>query len=168
MVKLEICKKVTRIIGIDPGIADTGFSIIELDKKNNLSVLEFGTIKTYPSDDFEDRIMQLGNDLQEIINEYKPDFSGVEDIFFSKNTKTAMKVAQARGTIIFVLKKNLITIKSFTPPEIKKMIVGYGNCDKNQIRTILKMEYEIDIAQDDAADALAIAICTSNYFKKLL
>lgn len=152
------------ILGIDPGIADTGYGVIEVSK-GNLKCLEFGSIKTSAKDSFSFRLEILEKELQRVIDKYKPELSSVEKIFFNTNVKTAITVSQARGVILLTLEKNNIKLIEFTPLQIKQSVCSFGRADKNQVKRMVKLILNIknDIKSDDSADALAAAICASNY-----
>lgn len=150
------------ILGIDPGIADTGYGVLEIDK-NNLKCLEFGSIKTSPQETFSCRLLKLEQELQKIIDKYKPELASVEKLFFNSNVKTAMTVSQARGIVLFVIERNGLKLLEFTPPQIKQSVCSFGRADKNQVKKMVKLILNIkeQIKSDDAADALAAAICAS-------
>lgn len=150
------------ILGIDPGIADTGYGVIEVDK-GNLKCLEFASIKTFPKDSFSNRLKILEQELQKVIDKYKPELASVEKIFFNTNVKTAIAVSQARGVILLTLSKNNIKLIEFTPLQIKQSVCSFGRADKNQVKRMVKLILNIkdQIKSDDSADALAAAICAS-------
>lgn len=154
----------TIILGIDPGIADTGYGVIEVEK-NNLKCLEYGSIKTSAQDDPSLRLLKLEQGLQEIIDKYQPDIASVEKLFFNSNVKTAMTVSQARGIALLTLEKNGIKLFEFTPLQIKKSVCNFGRADKAQVIKMVKLILNIknQIKSDDSADALAAAICASAY-----
>ncbi len=151
------------ILGLDPGIADTGYGLVSMED-NVLKCLEFGSIKTSSKDDFLDRLEILDNSLQEIIDKYKPNLVCVEKLFFNTNAKTALIVGQARGVVLLKIKKNKINLVELTPLQIKQGISGFGRADKNQVKTMVKLILNLKSMpkSDDAADALAAAICASS------
>lgn len=151
------------ILGLDPGIADTGFGVISVDE-NKLNCLDFGSIKTSSKDDFLDRLEKLDNDLQKIINKYNPELVCIEKLFFNTNAKTALIVGHARGVILLNIKKNNIKLIELTPLQIKQGISNFGRADKNQIKKMVKIILNLKEMpkSDDSADALAAAICVSN------
>lgn len=155
------------ILGLDPGLADTGFGVINTDGYNS-SCLDFGSIKTSPQDHFVKRLEAIDSSLQEVINKYKPDIASVEKIFFNTNAKTALLVGQARGVILINLVKNNIPIFEFTPLQLKQTLTNYGRADKEQIKKMIKLFLNLkDLPKsDDAADALGLAICAVNCLKK--
>jgi len=156
------------ILGIDPGIADTGYGVI-CDDGGKISCLTYGSIKTSSKDDLVTRLCQLHVELDKIIKKYKPDVASVEELFFSKNVKTALVVGHARGVILLTLKQNNLKLIEFKPSQVKQAVTCYGAAKKDQVQkmvqTLLKLK-EIP-KPDDAADALAMAICALNY-KSLL
>jgi len=151
------------ILGLDPGIADTGYGLIAVNG-NNLKCLEFGSIKTSSKDDFLCRLEKLDTCLQKIINKYKPDLVSVEKLFFNTNAKTAFVVGQARGVLLLNIKKNNLKLIEFTPLQIKQSVTNFGRAEKKQVQTMVKLILNLkEVPQpDDAADALATAICASN------
>lgn len=152
-----------RILGIDPGTAIVGYSIVDY-KENKIKLIKYGCIFTDKHLSMEDRLFQIFNDLEKIIKEYQPELMAIEELFFFKNNKTIITVGQARGVIILVGRKNNLKIDSYTPLQIKMGITGYGRADKKQIQLmvqkILKLK-EIP-TPDDAADAIAVAITHIN------
>ena len=158
------------ILGIDPGTATTGYGLIE-EKGGNISLIDFGVILTKPDTTLEQRLEILYDQLGDIIDEYNPDEIAVEELFFTNNAKTAMAVGQARGVILLAIQKAGIPMSEYTPNQIKNGICGYGAADKKQVQKMVKMLLKLtEVPQpDDAADALAIAIChsSSRKFNKL-
>lgn len=152
------------ILGIDPGIADTGYGLIEKDKKGNLSCLDYGTIKTSSRIEVAERLEIINDELTDIIKKYRPSLMAVEQLFFCKNVKTALVVGQARGVILLTARQNKIRLVEFTPLEVKQAVSSYGQADKVQVQRMVKLILNLkEIPKpDDAADALAIAICAAN------
>lgn len=147
------------ILGLDPGIARTGYGVI-----NTATVSTFvtcGCITTPPEFSLEDRLLQLGEGVARLIATAKPDIAIVEKIFFGTNAKTAMLTAQARGVILYVLRARHIPVESLTPLQIKSRLTGYGAASKEQIQAVVQQQLHLTaIPQpDDAADALAAALC---------
>ena len=151
------------ILGIDPGYGITGYGAIKVEG-SRLNCLDYGVITTSSRDSFPERLKLLNQDLRKIIKKFKPDLIAVEELFFYKNVKTAIKVGQARGVILLtaVLEKKLII--EFTPLQVKQAITCYGRAGKGQVQQMVKVILNLkDIPKpDDAADALAIAICGAN------
>ncbi len=148
------------IIGIDPGYAITGYGIIEY-KGNKLKVLDFGVISTPAGTPFEKRLLKISEDLDELIKCYNPNSMAIEELFFSRNTTTAMGTAQARGVAILTGAKAGMKVYEYTPLQVKMAVSGYGRADKNQIQQMVKILLNLkEIAKpDDASDGLAVAIC---------
>ena len=151
------------ILGVDPGTAITGYGIIKKER-DKLTQLDFGCIKTSPGHETPKRLQLLHEGLETIIQKYKPETAAVEKLFFTTNVKTAISVAQARGVILETLASAGIEIYEYTPLQVKQAVTTYGKADKMQVQkmvmTLLHLE-EIP-RPDDAADALAIAICCAH------
>lgn len=160
------------IVGIDPGTASTGYGVIRKIKsqkskiKNNLKCLGYGVIKTEPSLPFEQRLRKLNLELSKLLNRYKPGVLAVENIYFFKNLKTAIPVSEAKGVILLAAAKKKIKVWQIAPLEVKMGICGYGRADKTQVQRMVKEILTLKEVPkpDDAADALAIAVCCA--FKK--
>ncbi|MDD4332672.1 MAG: crossover junction endodeoxyribonuclease RuvC [Patescibacteria group bacterium] len=152
------------ILGIDPGIADTGWGVIEKNKQGGLSCLAYGSIKTKAKTELADRLEIINLELAKIIKEYKPQLIAVEELFFCNNVKTALVVGQARGVVILTAKQNKVRSVEFTPLQVKQAVSAYGKAGKLQVQKMVKLLLNLkEIPKpDDAADALAIAICASN------
>ncbi|MDD2565450.1 MAG: crossover junction endodeoxyribonuclease RuvC [Candidatus Gracilibacteria bacterium] len=150
------------IIGIDPGTTTVGFAIMALEK-NYREVLNYGIIETKPKEKLELKLVDIVNDLEEIIEKYKPTIAGVEKLFFTNNQKTGIDVAHARGAILQTLAKKGIHIYEFTPLQVKKGICGNGSANKLQVQKALKLILKMNELPkpDDAADAIAIAYIAS-------
>ena len=154
------------ILGIDPGTATTGFGIIE-SQKNKLKVLGFGCIETDKNLDMPERLNLIAKELKNIIKKYKPQIMAVEELFFFKNSKTVITVGQARGVILFVGKDQGLKICEYTPLQVKQAVVGYGRAEKRQVQQMVKSILGLDEVPkpDDAADALAVAVCCESSVK---
>jgi crossover junction endodeoxyribonuclease RuvC len=153
-----------RILGVDPGTATTGYGLIDEDQQGQFDVIGYGVIKTQAGLPDEQRLMTIHQQLKDIILLHHPDCAGVEKLFFQNNAKTAIVVGQARGVILLTLAQAGLKIDEFTPMEVKQAVTGYGNADKKQIQQMVQMILHLDAipTPDDAADALAIAICVAN------
>lgn len=151
------------ILGIDPGLAIVGYGIIQF-VGNRYKVLDYGAITTDANIDFPDRLKIIYDELNLLIDKYKPEDLAVEELFFNKNVKTALKVGQARGVEILCAKNKGLNIYEYTPLQIKQAIVGYGRAEKRQIQEMVKVLLNLDEIPkpDDVADALAVAICHSS------
>lgn len=148
-----------RVLGIDPGLATTGYAVLELSDGARARVLEAGVIRTAPDSPLPQRLYTLYEDTRRLLKEYKPDALAIEELFFAQNRTTAMAVAHARGVVLLAAHK--LTTKSYTPLQIKRRIVGYGRAKKPQIQKMMKQLLHLqEIPKpDDAADALAVALC---------
>ncbi len=151
------------ILGIDPGLADTGFGVIK-NQAGRLNCLDYGSIKNSSKLTMIDRLEIIHLELNKLIKKYRPDILAVEQIFFCKNVKTALLVGQARGVILFTAKQNKLPALEYTPLQIKQAVSGYGQATKEQVQKMVKLLLNLKELPkpDDAADALAIAICAAN------
>ena len=149
------------VIGIDPGTAITGFGIISEGESGGLNPIEYGVFRTEAGLAPEKRLVSIYQQITDIIKRYKIASAAVEKLFFQRNTTTAMTVGQARGVVLLALEQNGIPISEYNPVEIKQAITGYGRAGKRQIQEMVKVLLELDEIPkpDDAADALAVAIC---------
>ena len=146
------------VLGIDPGYAIIGWSVIDKTKKE-IKVLDYGVIKTSKKLEFPDRLEKIFEELNKIIKKHKPTIAGIEQLYFAKNTTTAIHVGHARGVIILALQKNNIKIQEFTPLQIKQATASYGRAEKKQIQKMMQLILKLpELPEpDDAADALAVA-----------
>jgi len=151
------------ILGIDPGIADTGWGIIEKHGQK-ITMVDCGSIKTPAKTEFIKRLKTLHQELHDIIKKYKPDAVSVEELFFCKNVKTALVVGQARGVVLMTIAQNNLPIFEYTPLQVKQALTSYGKADKKQVGQMVKVMLNLKTIPkpDDAADALAIAITCCN------
>lgn len=159
-----------RILGIDPGIAIVGYSILE-SENSKIRCLEYGCITTSSKDSLPDRLSYIKKNLDDIIDEFKPSECAFEELFFNKNIKTAITVAQARGVEILSCRDKGLLVYEYTPIQVKLAITGYGRAEKIQVQETVKSLLNLkEIPKpDDSADALAIGLCHifSNKFKEL-
>jgi len=149
------------VIGIDPGVASTGYGLVNQLSNGQLELVDFGLISTAAGQPLPVRLLDLYSDLLKVLKKYKPDSAAVEKLFFQRNVSTALMVGQARGVAMLTLAMANVWVEEYTPSEVKLAVSGYGNAGKQQmqvmVKTLLKME---SIPKpDDAADAIAIAIC---------
>jgi len=152
------------IIGIDPGYAITGYGVVEYIS-NRFRTLDYGVISTKAGTPFEIRLLTIYQELEALITRYNPDVMAVEELFFARNTTTAIGTAQARGVIILAGAKSGIPVYEYTPMQVKLAVTGYGRADKNQVLQMIKVLLKLDKDRkiiDDASDALAIAICQAH------
>ena len=152
-----------RILGIDPGTGILGFGVVDVDGRGNLKLIDGGVIRTPVKQPDSDRLLTIYDELHEIITAHKPDTMSVEKLFFSQNVTTAMSVSQARGVVLLCGKQHGLELFEYTPQQIKQALTGYGKADKKQIQEMVRMVLKLDVVPkpDDAADALAAAICHS-------
>ena len=153
------------ILGIDPGTAITGYGALELTG-NRYKLLEYGVIKSEKTKEPAARLYTVFTGINRLIEQFIPDHMAVEELFFNKNTKTALAVGQARGVIILAAHLKGVSVFEYTPLQVKQAVVGYGRAEKKQVQYMVKAILNIpEIPKpDDAADALAIAICHGNSF----
>ena len=151
------------ILGIDPGLAIVGYSLLE-KRANRYTVGDYGVITTSAECSDTERLQLIYAWLLDFIREYKPDVMAVEELYFSKNVKTAIKVGQARGVILLTGAQANLPIAEYTPLQVKQAVVGYGRAEKRQVQQMVKALLKLDQipTPDDAADALAVAICHGN------
>jgi crossover junction endodeoxyribonuclease RuvC len=156
------------IIGIDPGIATTGFGIIDKSQTSNSSpkAIDYGCIETDPKFSSGERLQLINKELNKLLKKYEPKVMAVENLYFFKNLKTVMPVSQAKGVILFTAAKKKIPIYEFTPLQVKMAITGYGKAEKKQVQEMIKVLLDLKNKKfigkklkDDAADALGIALC---------
>ncbi len=153
------------ILGIDPGLAIAGYSLVE-KKGNKFFVVDYGVVRTSAGEDNVKRLKKLYDELIGLIDEYQPDQMAVEELFFNKNVKTAILVGQARGVILLAGAQSGLKVAEYTPLQIKQAVVGYGRAGKNQVQEMVKalLNLEQIPRPDDAADALAVSICHGNSY----
>lgn len=151
-----------KILGIDPGMAIVGYGLIKYENEK-YELLTSGSIQTSKNLGDSKRLLEIYNDLSTIIEKYNPDCASVEELFFFKNQKTVIPVAEARGVILTVLEKFSIPTYSYTPMEVKQVLTGYGRAEKKEVEQMVKLTLETDKLPklDDTVDAIAIAICHS-------
>ena len=149
-----------RILGIDPGFAITGYSVIDYIG-NKFKLITAGAIETKAGLSFPYRLSKIFDDLTVIIEEYKPDAMSVEELFFNNNIKTGINVAQARGVIVLVGHMHQIPTFEYTPLQVKQAVVGYGRAEKKQVQKMVQSILKVDKIPklDDITDSMAIAIC---------
>jgi crossover junction endodeoxyribonuclease RuvC len=148
------------VIGIDPGIATTGYGIVKEDEDGGLLILDYGIISTDSQKTTPERLLDLFRELLDLISLHRPNYGAVEKLFFQKNVRTAITVGQALGVIQLALANSGVPITEYTPLEVKQAVAGYGGADKHQVQQMVRALLNLrDIPRpDDAADALAIAI----------
>jgi crossover junction endodeoxyribonuclease RuvC len=149
-----------RVLGIDPGTATTGYGVVE-EVNGDLKPLVFGVIRTPADQPLPVRLQLIYQALKELAAEWVPTAAAVEELFFSRNVRTAMSVGQARGVTLLALADIGLDVAEYTPLAIKQAVTGYGNADKAQVQEMVRLLLGLAEAPrpDDAADALAVAIC---------
>lgn len=158
-----------RILGIDPGIAIVGFGLIE-SERGNIRMLQYGAVTTEAGLPLATRLVQIENDMTELISQLKPDEIAIEELFFSKNITTGIAVAHGRGVILCTAERLGVPIFEYTPMQVKQAVAGYGLADKKQVMDMTKRLLKLKAVPrpDDAADALAMAICHARSVTSLL
>lgn len=158
-----------RILGIDPGIAIVGFGLIE-SNRGSVRMLQYGAVTTEAGLPLATRLVQIENDMTALIAQLKPDEIAVEELFFSKNITTGIAVAHGRGVILCTAERLGVPIFEYTPMQVKQAVAGYGLADKKQVMDMTKRLLKLKAVPkpDDAADALAIAICHARSATSLL
>lgn len=159
------------ILGIDPGTATTGYGVIATTKRSGeFELVNFGIIETKKDLSDAQRLEILADDFKNLIGQYNPAAVGVEKLFLTTNQKTVMTVSQARGVILLIAQQHKIPILEFTPLQVKNFICGYGKASKSQVQYIVQKTFKLKSPPkpDDAADALAIALCAEHFYRKRL
>ena len=151
-----------KILGIDPGMAIVGYGLIEI-VNDSINLLTSGSIQTDKKLPDSKRLLEIYNDLTTVVQKYQPDCASVEELFFFKNQKTIIPVAEARGVILTVLEKLNIPTYSYTPIQVKQVLTGYGRAEKKEVEQMVRLTLQSDMLPklDDTVDAIAIAICHS-------
>ena len=158
-----------RILGIDPGIAIVGFGLIESDR-GNMRMLQYGAVTTEAGLPLATRLVQIEDDMRALIRQLQPDEIAIEELFFSKNITTGIAVAHGRGVVLCTAERRGIPIFEYTPMQVKQAVVGYGLAEKRQVMDMTRRLLKLKAVPkpDDAADALAIAICHARSATSLL
>lgn len=158
-----------RILGIDPGYGITGFGLIEADR-GQYRLLRCGAITTPPNTDFSWRLEVIYNDMVELLRVTQPDAVAIEELFFGHNVTTGIGVAQSRGVILLAIRQAGLEVFSYKPMQVKQSLVGYGNATKHQMQDMTRRLLHLTAMPkpDDAADAIAIALCHARSSTSLL
>ena len=158
-----------RILGIDPGYGITGFGLIEGDR-GQFRLLRCGAITTTPNSEFTGRLMTIYQDMKDLLELAKPDAVAIEELFFGQNVTTGINVAQARGVILLAIRQADSPIFEYKPMQVKQSVVGYGKASKHQVMDMTKRLLHLEAVPkpDDAADAVAIALCHARSSTSLL
>jgi crossover junction endodeoxyribonuclease RuvC len=154
------------VLGIDPGIATTGYGLVS-ETRQGLVVVAYGVLETPAGQPLCERLLLLDGQLRALIDKHRPEVAAVEELFFSRNVRTAMAVSHARGVILLSVARAGLQVFEYTPLQVKEAVSGYGRASKLQVQEMIKLLLQLDsIPQpDDAADALAIAICHAHSSK---
>lgn len=154
-----------RILGIDPGIATVGFGLVDADREKT-QMLRYGAITTPAGVPLSKRLYQLESDMEELIGQLRPDVISIEELFFNNNITTGIAVAHGRGVILFAAEKCGVPLYEYTPSQVKQAVVGYGKAEKRQIMDMTRRLLKLNAVPrpDDAADALALALCHARSF----
>ena len=158
-----------RILGIDPGYGITGFGLIDA-QRNQFRLLNCGAITTPPNTEFSWRLEVIYNDMTELLRVAQPDVVAIEELFFGQNVTTGIGVAQSRGVILLAVQQAGLPIYQYKPMQVKQSVVGYGNATKHQVQDMTKRILHLNSIPkpDDAADAIAIALCHARSATSLL
>ena len=160
------------VVGIDPGTATTGYGFVRETEQGDLEAIDYGVIRTPAGWPAEHRLLMLYQELKRLLLLHHPTSGAVEKLFFSRNVTTAIAVGQGRGVVLLAMAESNLTVAEYTPMEVKQAITGYGGAEKKQIQMMAKAMLNLtEIPKpDDAADALAIAICHihSNHYRELV
>jgi crossover junction endodeoxyribonuclease RuvC len=153
-----------RVLGIDCGTERTGFGVIESDGVHH-RMIAAGVLRTNTKDALADRVLQIARGLRAVIEQHRPDAAAVEDIFHAVNTKSALKLAHARGVALLTAAEAGLSIGEYSPMEVKTSVVGYGRAEKHQVQLMVQslLGLESVIESEDAADAVAVAICHATH-----
>jgi len=156
------------VVGIDPGTATTGYGFLK-EEAGKIETIAFGVITTPTGLAQEERLLLLYDQLKNLFLLHQPDCGAVEKLFFQRNVTSAIAVGQARGIVMLVFAQSGISVGEYTPLEVKQAVVGYGRAEKKQVQQMVKAILDLDEAPkpDDAADALAVAICHLNSYRFL-
>ena len=155
-----------RIIGIDPGSQKTGVGIIDVEG-NHMRHVHHALIRT-PKEEFDKRLYALFAGLKEIVSEFRPQSAAMEDIFVAKNSSSALKLGQARGALLAALGDSALSVTPYSPASVKQAVVGFGRADKEQVKHMVRiLLHPPEPLPEDAADALAVAICHAHHIPML-
>jgi crossover junction endodeoxyribonuclease RuvC len=149
------------VLGIDPGIGTTGYGVVGENEAGEACLVAYGAIETKPGEPMPERLRALHTALSALLQEYRPESVAVEQLFFGRNVTTAISVGQARGVVLLAAAQAGLPVYEYKPAEVKQALSGYGNADKRQMQEMVRMLLNLDQVPrpDDAADAVAIAVC---------
>jgi len=151
------------VLGVDPGTASTGYGLVR-ERSGRLEALDFGVVGTPKDIPLPERLLIIHRQLGQLIRVHRPDVLAVEQLFFNRNVRTALAVGQARGVVLLAAAEAGLAVAEYTPPQVKQAVTGYGGADKAQVQGALKLLLGLGTLPhpDDAADALAVAVCCAN------
>ena len=154
------------VLGIDPGLVTTGYGLIQV-KNNSSSIIDYGTISPKQSDSLSQRLNTIYEDVSYIINKYKPNIMAIEEVFYGKNVKSALRLGHARGVSMVCASKNNISVFEYSARKVKQSITGNGAAHKSQVQFMIIKEFNLGNVKfsTDASDAIAIALCHINQIK---
>lgn len=160
---------ILRILGIDPGLATVGFSIVDVEK-SKMKLVTCGVISTPAHTSLSSRLDRIFEDMNELISSFNPNVMSIEELFFNTNITTGIAVAHARGVILLSAYRAGVQVFEYTPLQVKQAVVGYGRAEKNQVIDMVRRILALPAAPrpDDAADAVALAICHARSSTSLL
>ena len=150
-----------RILGIDPGIQITGYCVLDVLEKGSYEIISTGSVQTNKNDKTPKRLLEIYKDIITICNTYKPDVASIEQLFFFKNQKTIIPVAEARGVILAALEECETEVFEYTPMVVKQVLTGSGRADKNLVENMVRRTVEVkdSVKLDDTIDSVALAVC---------
>jgi len=152
-----------RVLGIDCGTERTGWGVIESDGRSH-ALLGHGTIRCSSRDPLEARLCDIARGVRDVISSHTPACAAVEQVFYSQNVKTALKLAHVRGVVLLAIAEARIALGEYSPLEIKTSVVGYGRAEKRQVQLMVKSLTGVEVESEDAADAVAVAICHATHW----
>ena len=157
------------VLGIDPGVATIGFGVVRAERQKN-TLVQYGVITTPPGIPLSSRLLQISDDMEELIRTFHPDEMAVEELFFTKNITTGIAVAHGRGVILYAAEKCGVPLYEYTPSQVKLAVTGYGKAEKRQVMDMTRRLLNLSAVPkpDDAADAVAIALCHARSFTSRL
>lgn len=149
------------VLGIDPGIGTTGYGIVGEDAQGDVVLVAYGAIETEPGRLMPERLHRLHTEITDLLRQYRPESVAIEQLFFGRNVTTAISVGQARGVVLLAAAQAGLAVYEYKPAEVKQALSGYGKADKHQMQEMVKLMLHLDHIPrpDDAADAVAIAVC---------
>jgi crossover junction endodeoxyribonuclease RuvC len=147
-----------RVLGIDCGTERTGWGVIESDGRRH-TVVAHGVIALSQRDPLQQRLLQVGSEMRDLLRKHAPEAAAVEEVFYSQNVKTALKLAHVRGVVLAAIAEAGVSLGEYSPLSVKTSVVGYGRAEKSQVQLMIKTLTGETIKSEDAADALAVAIC---------